>query len=101
MYPYPDCKWCHGRGCLACEDEGAKAANLVGGISRRFGSVQTRASYQLYRTESTINTFLTHNVDFGLLFPLARRMYSTIQARVQRGENQSANSIFINLWMSF
>jgi len=81
--------------------EGAKAVNLVGGISRRFGRVQTRASYQLYRTESTINTLSTHNVDFGLMFPLARRLYSTIQARVQRGENQNANSIFVNMWMSF
>ncbi len=81
--------------------EGAKAVNLVGGIDRRFGSVQTRASYQLYRTERATTTLLTHNVDFGLMFPLARRLYSTIQARLQRGENQTANSIFVNVWMSF
>jgi hypothetical protein len=81
--------------------EGRKAVNLLGGINRSFGRVQTRASYQLYRTESAINEFTTHNIDFGLLFPLSRRLYSTIQGRVQRGDNQSANSIFLNLWMSF
>jgi len=81
--------------------ESTKAVNLVGGLDRRFGRVQASVTYQLYRTETAVDAFSTHNVDLGLVLPLARRLYSTIQARLQRGENQTANSIFVNLWMSF
>jgi len=81
--------------------DNTKAVNLAGGIDRRFGRVQTRAGYQLYRTESSITTLSTHSFDLGLVLPLARRVYSTVQGRLQRGENQTANSIFVNLWMSF
>lgn len=81
--------------------EDTKAINLMGGLDRRFGAVQVHASYQVYNTERLTNRFLTRNVDFGLVFPLARRWYSTVQGRLQRGENQNANSIFVNLWMSF
>lgn len=81
--------------------ETTKAVNLSGGIDRRFGRAQARVGYQLYRTESPVTTLSTHSLDFGLVLPLARRLYSTIQTRLQRGANQSANSIFINLWMSF
>lgn len=81
--------------------DNTKAVNLAGGIHRRFGRVQTRAGYQLYRTESSVTTFSTHSFDLGFVLPLARRVYSTVQARLQRGENQTANSIFVNLWMSF
>lgn len=81
--------------------ESARAINVVGGLDRRFGTVQTHASYQLYRTEAAANAFLSHSIDLGVVLPLARRWYSTFQARFERGANQSANSLFVNLWMSF
>jgi hypothetical protein len=78
-----------------------KAANLYAGLNRSFGVVQARASYQLYRTESTNNILLAHTGEAGLMFPISQRVFWTLQARLQRGKHQTANSIFVNLWTNF
>jgi hypothetical protein len=89
-----------GAGSYSSSDA-SDALLLLGGLNRNFGSVQARASYQLYRTEIASSTFVTHNIDCGLVFPLGRRLYSTVQGRLQRGANQRANSVLVNLWMNF
>ncbi len=90
----------HGAGSMWSFGD-TRATNVSGGLDRTFGSVQARASYQLYRTKGINNTFLTHTGDLGLVFPLTHATYATVQARLQRGDNLSANSVFVNLWTSF
>lgn len=90
--------------------DATRSLYLTSGVNRAFGRLQTRASYQLYRTESTTdnvltgsatNRFQTHAVHFSLSLPLARRVYSTAQARSQWGENLVTTSLYMSLWTSF
>jgi len=80
--------------------DGARAMYLSGGLSRAFGRVYWRASYQRYQTKSQV-TLLTHSGDFALTIPLSRRFYSTIQARIQRGKNLSSNNLYVTVWVNF
>ncbi len=90
----------HGAGTIWLLED-TRVVDLLAGIDRDIGRVQARASYRLYETVGTTSTFLTHTVDAGLVFPLGNRMFSTINARLQQGQNLSANSIFVNIWTSF
>jgi hypothetical protein len=81
--------------------ENTRVINLLAGIDRVFGRVQSRASYRLYRTVGANSTLLSHTVDAALVFPIGRRVFSTINARVQQGTNQTSNSLFVSLWTSF
>jgi hypothetical protein len=74
---------------------------LSSGLNRSFGRTQTRASYQLYRTASMFSTFLTHTADLSLSLPLARRVYTSIEARRQWGQNLLTSNIYMGFWTSF
>jgi hypothetical protein len=63
--------------------------------------VTARASYQLYRAGDADFRSVSHGADLGLSVPLARRVYATLQGRVQRGDNLRANGLFAGLWTSF
>jgi len=80
--------------------DGASTTYLSGGMSRAFGRVFWRASYQRYETKYQV-ALLTHSGDFALTLPLSRRLYSTVQARIRRGENLSSNNLYVTLWMNF
>jgi hypothetical protein len=79
---------------------GASAIYVSGGLSRAFGRIFWRASYQRYQTKYQV-TLLTHSGDFALTIPLSRRLYSTIQARIRRGKNLSSNNLYATVWMNF
>jgi hypothetical protein len=81
--------------------ESTRVVDLLAGMDRMFGRVQSRASYRLYQTVGTNTTLLSHTVDAALVFPLGQRVYSTLNGRVQRGRNQTASSVFVSLWTSF
>ena len=80
--------------------DGATTTYFSGGMSRAFGRVFWRASYQRYETKYQVAS-LTHSGDFGLTIPLSRRLYSTVQARIRRGENLSSNNLYVTFWMNF
>jgi hypothetical protein len=71
------------------------------GLGRGFGRVQTRATYQLYRSQSPTLTSVNHSLDGSLSFPLARSLYATLQGRIQRGDNLHMNGLYFGLWTSF
>jgi len=73
----------------------------TGGLARSFGRAQARASYQLYRSTTASATSLSHEVDAGLSFPLARTVTAMLQGRIQRGANLRTNGLFAGLWTSF
>jgi hypothetical protein len=79
---------------------GASALYVSGGVSRAFGRIFWRASYQRYQTKYQV-TLLTHSGDFALTIPLTRRLYSTLQARIRRGKNLSSNNLYATVWMNF
>ncbi len=89
-----------GAGTLWLQEE-TRALNLLGGIDRVFGRVQTRASYRFYGTVGANSTLQSHTVDAALVLPLGSRTFSTITARIQRGRNQTSNGLFVSLWTSF
>jgi len=71
------------------------------GLGREFGRVTTRASYQLYRTGDADLRTVSHSGDLSLSVPLARRVYATVQGRLQRGDNLWTNGLFVGLWSAF
>ena len=81
--------------------EGGKALQGFGDLSRRFGRVDVRATYQYYRTEQGSSVFVTNTGALSLVVPLGRRLYSMLQARTQQGANLVSNSIQFSLWTSF
>ena len=80
---------------------GSKSLYATAGLGRGFGRVQTRASYQLYRSQSATLTSLSHSVDGSLAFPLARSLYATLQGRIQRGDDLHMSGLYFGLWTSF
>jgi hypothetical protein len=80
---------------------GSKSLYATAGLARTFGRVQSRASYQLFRSESVTLTSVSHSVDAGLSFPLARSLYATLQGRVQRGASLHTSGLYFGLWTSF
>jgi hypothetical protein len=83
------------------KQDGASALFVTGGVSRTFGRVVSRASYQRYRSEFGSNTLLTHAVDLSLTVPFSRRVSAVIRGRTQRGENLTNNNLYVSLWTSF
>ncbi|MEE9245752.1 MAG: hypothetical protein V3U63_06075, partial [Gemmatimonadota bacterium] len=81
--------------------EDARTLYLSGGISRAFGLIQARAFYHRYRTERGQDDLLTNTGEAAINFPITRRVYSSVQARIQRGENLSSKSLNAGLWMTF
>jgi hypothetical protein len=81
--------------------ESTRVVDLLAGVDRAFGRVQSRASYRFYQTVGANTTLLSHTVDAAFIFPLGQRVYSTLNGRLQRGRNQTASSIFVSLWTSF
>jgi outer membrane usher protein FimD/PapC len=79
----------------------AKAFVVTGGVSRTFGRVVSRASYQQYRSESSGNTLLTHAVDVSLTVPFSRKVSLIVRGRTQRGENLTNNNLYVSLWTNF
>jgi outer membrane usher protein FimD/PapC len=73
----------------------------LGGLNRAIGRGDVRVSYQFYRTESVAATLLTHTAGLALTVPLGWRTFASIQARIQRGENLVANTLYASLWTSF
>lgn len=71
------------------------------GIGREFGRVLTRASYQLYRAGDADFRSVSHTGDLSLSVPLARRVYATVQGRLQRGDDLWTNGLFVGLWTAF
>jgi hypothetical protein len=47
------------------------------------------------------STFLTHTADLSLSLPLARRVYTSIEARRQWGQNLLTSNIYMGFWTSF
>lgn len=90
----------HGAGTVWFR-ESARAIDVMAGVDRVFGQVQSRASYRLYRTSGMNATLLSHAVDASIVFPLAPRVYSTLTGRVQRGSNQTGSSVFVSIWTAF
>jgi len=80
---------------------GGKALQGFGDLSRRFGRVDLRASYQYYRTEQATSVFGTNAGALSLVLPLGPRVFTMLQARTQQGANLVSNSIQFSLWTSF
>ncbi|MDH3292133.1 MAG: hypothetical protein OEO20_13735 [Gemmatimonadota bacterium] len=80
--------------------EDRKAVYLSGALSRTFGRVHLQASYYRYQTDG-ITTVLAHTGDLSLTFPLTKRLYSSLQGRIQRGENLESNFLFGGFWLNF
>jgi hypothetical protein len=80
---------------------GSKSLYATAGLGRSFGRVQTRASYQLYRSQNVTLTSVSHSVEGSLSVPLAQSLYATIQGRIQRGGNLHMNGLYFGLWTSF
>lgn len=84
-----------------------KVLYVSGALSRTFGRVQLQASYYRYQTDELstaldqLTTILAHTGELSLSFPLARRLYSSLQGRIQRGENQNNNNLYASLWLNF
>ena len=81
-------------------DTGA-ALQAFGDLTRRFGRVDVRGSYQFYRTAWDPTTVVTHTGALSLTVPLGARVYTMLQARTQQGANLVSNSIQFSLWTSF
>lgn len=80
---------------------GSKSLYATAGLGRSFGRVQSRAGYQLYRSQSPTLTSVSHSVDAGVSFPLAGGLYATLQGRMQRGGNLRTGGLYFGLWTSF
>ena len=74
---------------------------LSPGLTRGFGSVHTRASYQLYRTETLAAQVLKHAGDLSMSFPLVGRMFGSVRGRHQWGAHLTSTALYTSLWMSF
>jgi len=70
-------------------------------LSRSFGVVQSRLTYQYYRSETERNTITSHAADVSLSFPLSARIRSTLRARVSQGDNLSSTGLYTSLWVAF
>ncbi len=77
------------------------ALQAFGDLTRRFGRVDVRGSYQFYRTAWDPRTAVTHTGALSLVVPLGARVYTMLQARTQQGANLVSNSIQFSLWTSF
>ena len=89
-----------GSGSYWTRDDG-HAVYVTPGLSFYFGRTQSQLLYNYYNTQTIRNTFTTHTLDLSLTFPLARRFYSTVRGRLQRGDNLDGNSLYVSLWKSF
>jgi hypothetical protein len=81
--------------------EGSTALQAFGDLTRRFGRVDVRGSYQFYRTEWDPTVVVTHTGGLSLTVPLGARVYTMLQARTQQGANLVSNSIQFSLSTSF
>ena len=77
------------------------ALQAFGDLTRRFGRVDVRGSYQFYRTAWDPRTVVTHTGALSFVVPLGARVYTMLQARTQQGANLVSNSIQFSLWTSF
>ncbi|MDH4043452.1 MAG: hypothetical protein OEY20_08660 [Gemmatimonadota bacterium] len=84
-----------------------KAVYLSGALSRTFGRVQLRASYYRYQTDELataldeLTTVLAHTGELSLVLPLTRRLYSSFQGRIQRGEHLNNDNLYAGFWLNF
>jgi hypothetical protein len=74
---------------------------ITPGITRTFGSLETRASYSYYSYANASAKVITHTLDLSLSLPLTRRWYVLLQGRVQRGKTLNSNSLYSGFWLSF
>jgi hypothetical protein len=83
------------------DQNGFDALYGTAGIAREFGRATARVSYQLYRAGDAQFRSVSHTADLALSMPLARRVYATLQGRVQRGADLWTNGLFVGLWTAF
>ena len=81
--------------------DNSTALQAFGDVTRRFGRVDVRGSYQFYRTAWDPTTVVTHSGALSLTVPLGARVYAMLQGRTQQGANLVSNSIQFSLWTSF
>lgn len=74
---------------------------LSQGIRRAFGGLQTQASYQRYMTTSATTSVVTHGIDASFLVPIARRLFFTLEVRLQRGADLNSDNLYTGFWVSF
>jgi len=77
-----------------------KAVYASGALSRSFGRFHSRVAYYRYQTEA-LTTVLTHTAEVSLTFPVTQRLYTSLQGRIQRGENLNSNNLYTGLWFNF
>jgi hypothetical protein len=74
---------------------------LSPGIRRSFGRLQSELSYQRYSTEGSSQTVVSEALELFMTFPIARKLFYTLQARGQLGDVLASNSLYTGIWLSF
>jgi hypothetical protein len=90
----------HGSGSYWTQTAG-HVVRATAGLSQTVGRGEIRASYELSRSELYGPTVTAHAGVLGITAPLGARVYASLQARVQRGENLRSNGLYASLWTSF
>jgi hypothetical protein len=70
-------------------------------VRRTFGGLQTQVSYQRYMTKSAARPVVTHGFDASFLLPISRRLFFTMEVRLQRGADLNSNNLYTGFWVSF
>lgn len=74
---------------------------LSPGIRRSFGRLQSELSYQRYSTEGSSDTVVSEALEMFLTFPIARKLFYTLQGRGQWGDVLNSSSLYTGIWLSF
>jgi outer membrane usher protein FimD/PapC len=74
---------------------------LSPGIRRSFGRLQSELSYQRYLTKRSSQTVVSEALELSLTFPIARKLFYTLQGRGQWGDALDSNSLYTGIWLSF
>lgn len=81
--------------------DGTRTLYVSPGIRRTFGNLQVELSYRRYESQLPTRSIDSDEIDLLLSFPLMRRLYSTLQARNQWGDNLASTSLYASLWATF
>jgi hypothetical protein len=74
---------------------------LSPGIRHSSGRLQSELSYQRYSTEGSSQTVVSEALELFLTFPIARKLFYTLQGRGQWGDVLNSNSLYTGIWLSF
>jgi hypothetical protein len=90
----------HANGSYWTQTDG-RVIRATAGLTKAIGRGELRGSYELSRSELYGPTVTSHAGVLGITAPLGARVFASIRARIQGGENLRSKGLYASIWTSF